>query len=65
MGGFDMNINLTPEEAEVLRDILESEVDRLQIETLRTDTHAYHQLMRNKTECVERIVKKLKVEEKV
>lgn len=60
-----MDINLTREEVEVLSDILESELNRLQIETLRTDSIGYHRLMQKKTDCVESIVNKLKLEQQV
>jgi hypothetical protein len=60
-----MDVNLTQEEAEVLTEILVGEVERMQIQTLRTDSIVYHKMMQKKTECVESIVNKLKVEQKV
>lgn len=60
-----MDIHFSDEEAEVLSDILENELNRLEIETCRTDSIVYHRLMQKKTDCVASIVNKLKVEQKV
>lgn len=64
-GGENMHIELTNEEVEVLADILDHELNRLEIETLRTDSIAYHQLMQKKTKAVDSIVNKLKVGQKI
>jgi hypothetical protein len=51
--------DLTIEEAEVLRDILQHSLNEVDVEVFRTDTHDFKQMLRHRRDVIERLLGRL------
>jgi hypothetical protein len=59
--GHMQKFELTTEEAEVLRDILQHNLNELDVEVFRTDTHDFKEMLRHRRDVIERILGRLAV----
>lgn len=50
------NVTFTSEEIEVLREVLRSKIDEIEIETFRADTHDFKQMLKRRHEILEHIL---------
>jgi hypothetical protein len=50
---------LTTEETEVLREILQHSLNEVDVEVFRTDTHDFKAMLRHRRDLIERILGKL------
>ena len=53
------NIEFTPEELDILRDLLENELKKLDVEVFRTDTHEFKELLKHRRSILEHVLAKL------
>ncbi len=49
----------TPEEQEVLRDLLQNRIGEIDIEVFRTDTHEFKEMLKHRKETLEHVLEKL------
>jgi hypothetical protein len=54
-------LELTTEEVEVLRDILQHGLNEMAVEMFRTDTHDFKEMHRHRREIMDRILGRLSV----
>lgn len=54
-----MYIEFTPEETQVLREILQHGLNEMDVEVIRTDTHDFKAMLKHRREVVDRILSKL------
>ncbi len=52
-------IEFTMEEMEVLREMLQHKIDEVDVETFRTDTHDFKQMLKHRRELLERMLAKV------
>jgi len=55
------NIELSPEEVEVLRDVLQHNLSELDVEVFRTDTHDFKAKLKHRREVLDHILNKMTV----
>ena len=53
------NLSLSPEESEILRDVLRHLIVDMDVEVFRTDTHDYKEMLKHRRELLERVFEKL------
>jgi NifB/MoaA-like Fe-S oxidoreductase len=53
------NIEFSPEEAEVLREILQHGVSEIDVEVFHTDTHKFKEMLKHRRQVLENILIKL------
>ncbi len=53
------NIELTPEEQEVLRDVVQHNLTEVDVEVFRTDTHDFKEMLKHRRDILEHILTKL------
>ena len=56
---FMQTIELNPEEAEVLREVLQQNLAEIEVEIFRTDTHDFKEKLKHRRGSMEHIVAKL------
>ena len=56
-----MQIEFTPEEAEVLREILQHGLNEMNVEVIRTDTHDFKTMLKHRREVLEHILAKVSI----
>lgn len=49
------SVTFTPEEIEVLREVLRAKIDELEVETFRTDAHDFKQMLKHRRELLEHL----------
>ena len=54
-----MMLDLDRSQADVVREILEAQLRQLRIESARTDTHAFRELLHERERVVEAVLRKL------
>jgi len=54
-----MKLEMTSEELEVLREVLESELKEIDVEVFRTDTHDFKELLKHRRAVLEGFMAKL------
>lgn len=52
-------VEFTAEEIEVLRELLRNKIDEVDIETFRTDTHTFKEMLKRRREVLEHMLTKL------
>ena len=52
-------IEFTPEELEVLRELLEHSLREMNVEVLRTDSHDFKAMLKHRIELIEQVATKL------
>jgi len=52
---------LTTEEAEVLRDILQHNLKEMDVEVFRTDTHDFKEMLRHRSDVIQRMLGRLAI----
>jgi len=52
---------LTTEEAEVLRDILQHNLKEMDVEVFRTDTHDFKEMLRHRRDVIQRMLGRLAI----
>ena len=57
--GHMQKFELTTEEAEVLRDILQHNLNEIDVEVFRTDTHDFKKMLRHRRDVIEHLLGKL------
>ena len=53
------NLEFTAEEQEVLKDVLRHDIDEIEIEVFRTDTHDFKQMLKHRRALLEHMLSKL------
>ncbi len=53
------NFEFTPEELEVLREVLQHGISEIDVEVFRTDTHDFKELLKHRRNVLEHILNKL------
>ncbi len=53
------NIELTQEEAEVLRDLLLHGIGEMEMEILHTDTHSFKEMLKRRKQIIEQLLAKV------
>ena len=53
-----MHITLETDQAQVLREILENTLTQLRIESARTDSHGFHEILHKREQIVEALLSK-------
>ena len=51
-----LSFEFTAEEVEALRELLRHKIDEVDVETLRTDTHDFKQMLKHRRELLERVL---------
>lgn len=54
-----MQISLDDDQSQVLREILENTLTQLRIESARTDSHGFHELLMKREQIVESLLAKM------
>jgi hypothetical protein len=54
-----LNLEMTAEELEVLCEMLENELKKVDVEVLRTDTHDFKELLKHRRAVLEQVFAKL------
>jgi len=54
-----MNIEFTPEESDVLLELLQNERKKIDVEISRTDTHEFKELLKHRRSVLEHVLAKL------
>ena len=52
-------IEFTPEELDVLREVLQHKLEQADVEMFRTDTHDFKQMLKHRQEVMEHVLAKL------
>ena len=52
-------VELTIEEAEILREILEHNLNEVDVEVFRADTHSFKEMLKHRRDVIERIFARL------
>lgn len=52
-------IEFTMEELEVLREVLRHKIDQADVETFRTDSHDYKQMLKHRRDVLEHVLTKI------
>jgi hypothetical protein len=50
------SVTFTPEEIEVLREVLRAKIDQLDVETFRTDAHDFKQMLKHRRDVLEHLM---------
>jgi hypothetical protein len=58
-GGDMQKLELSPEESELLRDMLQHALNDLDVEVFRTDTHDFKTILKGRRELMDHILAKL------
>jgi len=53
------SIDFTPEELDILREVLQHKMEEAGVEMFRTDTHDFKQMLKHRQEVMEHILAKL------
>lgn len=53
------SVELTTEELEILRELLRSKIDEVDLETFRTDTHTFKEMLKRRRELLEHVLTKV------
>ena len=53
------SLEFTAEEIEVLRELLRNKIDEVDVETFRTDTHTFKEMLKRRREVLEHMLTKL------
>lgn len=56
------HIEMTDEQLEVLREVLRHELEAINIEVFRTDTHDFKEMLKHRREVLERVLEKISVQ---
>jgi hypothetical protein len=52
-------LELTPEEQEILRDVVRQAVGQMEVELLHTDSHGFKEMLKHRRDVLEHIVERL------
>jgi hypothetical protein len=52
-------LELSPEEQEILRDVLRQAVGEMEIEVLHTDSHGFKEMLKHRRNVLEQIIERL------
>ncbi len=53
------NFEFTPEELEVLREVVQHGISEIDVEVFRTDTHDFKEMLKHRRDVLEHILNKL------
>jgi hypothetical protein len=53
------NFELTSEQVEVLREVLEHQISKMDVEVFRTDTHDFKEMLKHRRAVLEQVMAKL------
>ena len=52
-------IEFTPEEIKILHEVLEHQINEVEVEVFRTDTHDFKEMLKHRRQILEKILAKL------